>query len=195
MSPRKPKGTQEESQEPRAGWRALAADLRNAIQAVADAGSHPLAMFMERLLVRLEQEAGELETEIERLRAEHKSFQDEVDASAARIEEKLAGVEAQSNELLLKIVALQAERDDARRSGALLGITLRDVMAALGHPDTDTPVLTAQRVVEEHRKALQVLDAIRKMPGIEEVLAPRDSLGSLLRAADELCRALKEAAS
>lgn len=50
---------------------------------------------------------------------------------------------------------LKAERDEARRSGALLAVALRDAMAALGHPDTETPVLTAQRVMEEHRKALE----------------------------------------
>jgi hypothetical protein len=45
-------------------------------------------------------------------------------------------------------------------------------------------------LLEQHRKALEVLNAIRTMPGIEAVLAPRDSLGSLLKQADELCGVL-----
>lgn len=42
-------------------------------------------------------------------------------------------------------------------------------------------------LLANYRKALEVLNAIRTFPRIETVLAPRDSLGSLLKVADELC--------
>lgn len=56
----------------------------------------------------------------------------------------------------------------------------RDLLAIIRAPHPGGAIL------KEHERALEVLNAIRTMPGIEEVLAPRDSLGSLLKAADEL---------